>query len=208
MEQRHEGWEPPWAHRRARRSRVRPSCHASAHQGGLRLSTRTSSPLASTPRTAPTQQSLCGLEAANTPSLCDMRGPHTQIPPVVLGHPPSPACGSSTSVLYLQVVQLARLCARHQLGPVDSDAQQRAGRVESATLLQAQRRAVALSDLARLVQRSTVALALLHELQSVCQKAGRGGRGGRRLPCQTASGGKRVGQMGSGPFCTHPNPRL
>ena len=91
---------------------------------------------------------------------------------------------------------------------MDSDALQRAGRVESATLLEAQRRAVALSDLARLVQRSTVALALLHELQSVCQKAGGGGRGGQELSCQTASGGERVGQMGSGPFCTHRNPTL
>jgi len=82
----------PCAHHASASWRVRPSCHASAHQGGLTLSTRTSSPLASTSRTAPTQQSLCGLEAANTPSLCDMCGSHTQIPPVVLDHPPGPAC--------------------------------------------------------------------------------------------------------------------
>ena len=83
---------PPCAHPASASWRARPSCHASAHQGGLRLSTRTSSPLAGTPRKAPTQQSLCGPEAANTPSVC-VRHARTPYPNPARspGPPPRPS---------------------------------------------------------------------------------------------------------------------
>ena len=72
---------------------------------------------------------------------------------------------------HLQVVQLARLRARDEPGPVHRDAQQWAGRVEdAAALLEAQGRAVALRDRTRprRVERAAVALALLKELQTIC----------------------------------------
>ena len=68
------------------------------------------------------------------------------------------------------MVQLARLRARDEPGPVHRDALQWAGRVEdAAALLEAQGRAVALRDRARprRVERAAVAFALLDELQSV-----------------------------------------
>ena len=66
----------PCAHPASASWCVRPSCHASAHQGELRLSTRTSSPLASTSRTAPTQQSLWWQDPTSRgKETCPLRAP-------------------------------------------------------------------------------------------------------------------------------------
>ena len=75
------------------------------------------------------------------------------------------------------MVQLARLRARDEPGPVHRTAMQWAGRVEdAAALLEAQGRAVELRDRTRprRIELATVALALLDELQSVCGWGKRG----------------------------------
>ena len=86
-------------------------------------------------------------------------------------HHATPLYGPSRT-LHLEVVELSRLRARHQLGPVHGDALQRARRVEGAALLEAQRRAVALGDLAGLVERGGVALALLQQREGACREEG------------------------------------
>ena len=74
------------------------------------------------------------------------------------------------------MVKLAGLCACDELRPVHSDAIQRAWRVEGAAFLEAKRRAIALRDLTgpRVVERAAVALALLDELEAICEPRARG----------------------------------
>ena len=79
---------------------------------------------------------------------------------------------SGLSLLHLQMVQLAGLRAGHEPRPVHRDAHQRARRVErAAAFLELQRRALALRDGvgSRRIERAAVALALLEELQVVCE---------------------------------------
>ena len=68
------------------------------------------------------------------------------------------------------MVELARLRARDEPGPVHRDALQRGRRVESATLLEAQHTAVALGDLARRVDGGAVAAALLDQVEGACKE--------------------------------------
>ena len=74
------------------------------------------------------------------------------------------------------MVELAGLCARDEPRPVHRDALQRVWRVEGAAFLEAKRRAVALRDLTgpRVVERAAVALALLDELEAICEPRARG----------------------------------
>ena len=70
------------------------------------------------------------------------------------------------------MVQLAGLRAGHEARPVHRDAHQRARRVErAAAFLELQRRALELRDRvgSRRIERAAVALALLEELQVVCE---------------------------------------
>ena len=80
------------------------------------------------------------------------------------------------SLLHLQVVELAGRCARDEPRPVHRDALQRVWRVEGAAFLEAKRLAVALCDLTgpRVVERAAVALALLDELEAICEPRARG----------------------------------
>ncbi len=74
--------------------------------------------------------------------------------------------GKHTScTLHLEVIELARLRARHEPRPVHGDAQKRAWSVEGAALLEAQRRAVALGELVVLVERT---VALLQQRKRAC----------------------------------------
>ena len=67
------------------------------------------------------------------------------------------------------MVELARLRARDELGPVHRDTTQRGRRVEGAALLEAQRTAVALGDLAGRVGNGAVAVALLDQFEVACE---------------------------------------
>ena len=69
------------------------------------------------------------------------------------------------------MVELARLRARDELGPVHRDTTQRGRRVEGAALLEAQRTAVALGDLAGRVGNGAFAAALLDQVESACEGA-------------------------------------
>ena len=68
------------------------------------------------------------------------------------------------------MVELARLRARDEPGPVHRDALQRRRRVEGAALLEAQCAAVALGDLARSVDDSAPARALLDQVEGACKE--------------------------------------
>ena len=80
------------------------------------------------------------------------------------------------SLLHLQVVELAILCARDEPRPVHRDALQWVWCVEAPTFLETKRRAVALRDFtgARVVERAAIALALLDELEAICEPRARG----------------------------------
>ena len=79
---------------------------------------------------------------------------------------PCPHAKYASCTLHLEVIELARLRARHESRPVQGDAQKRARSVEGAALLEAQRRAVALGELVVLVE-STVAL--LQQRKRACE---------------------------------------
>ena len=79
------------------------------------------------------------------------------------------------------MVELARLRARDELGPVHRDTTQRGRRVEGAALLEAQRTAVALGDLAGRVGNGAVAVALLDQFEVACE-------GGVSRPMANADG--------------------
>ena len=64
------------------------------------------------------------------------------------------------------MVELAGLCARDEPRPVHRDAQQRVWRVEGAAFLEAKRR--------DLTGPRVVALALLDELEAICEPRARG----------------------------------
>ena len=74
------------------------------------------------------------------------------------------------------MVELAGRCARDEPRPVHRDALQRVWRVEGAAFLEAKHRAVALRDLTgpRVVERAAIALALLDELEAICEPRARG----------------------------------
>ena len=73
--------------------------------------------------------------------------------------------------LHLQMEELPRLSAGHELGPARCHAHQRARSVEgTAPLLDAHRGAVALCNVASPVDGDAVALALLNQLQRACSE--------------------------------------
>ena len=75
--------------------------------------------------------------------------------------------GDALSALDLEMVELARLRAGGDLGPVHSHALERAWRVKSTTGLEAQRRPIALGDLTRWVEHSAVTLSLLEHREGL-----------------------------------------
>ena len=117
-----------------------------------------------------------------------MHLPNRLPPPLAIDHnTPSINAQRALCSLHLEVVELARLRARDELGPVHRDAHQRGRRVEGATLLEAQHTAVALGDLAGRVGNGAVAAALLDQVEGACE-------GGVCVwrPCVRRSGGSRV----------------
>ena len=74
------------------------------------------------------------------------------------------------------MVELAGLRARNEPWPVHRHALQWRRCIEGPTFLETKRRAVALRDLtgARVVERAAIALALLDELEAICEPRARG----------------------------------
>ena len=90
-----------------------------------------------------------------------------------LNYRSAPNCRSLCS-LHLEVVELARLRARNELGPMHRDTHQRGRSVEGATFFEAQCAAVTLGDLTRRVDGNTIARALLDEVERVWRRFVRG----------------------------------
>ena len=116
------------------------------------------------------------------PTLHLSYGAHTHLP-----HTHNTIAHHTLRSLHLKMVELARHRACDEFGPVHGDAYQPGRRVEGAALLDAQRAAIALDDLARRVDGSAaVAMALLDQVESACE--GRVGGVSPLLPCFATSG--------------------
>ena len=102
--------------------------------------------------------------------------PHTQPTIDANENRPDKLMDIECSLLHLQVVELAGLRARNEPWPVHRHALQWRRCIEGPTFLETKRRAVALRDLtgARVVERAAIALALLDELEAICEPRARG----------------------------------